>query len=130
MSKITIDAIYSQAIIPSPSDIDYIIREILSCQKLSSCVSRINQLRAVRGISLTGIITALSQELQRFLVPGHSKIIWLEGLANIEYHLECGGSEEIQTGALVGILRQSGLVIDETDSARLVSIEKSDLAQH
>lgn len=33
------------------------------------------------------------------------RITWLEGLAEIEWRLAGGGSEAIQTGGLVGVVR-------------------------
>lgn len=39
-------------------------------------------------------------------VPESTKITWLDGLAEVEHRLAGGGSEMVQTGAVVGVVRQ------------------------
>ena len=38
-------------------------------------------------------------------VPAQTMISWLDGLAEVEYRLAGGGSEMVQTGAVVGVVR-------------------------
>jgi replication factor C subunit 3/5 len=65
----------------------------------------INALKASQGLALADIITALSEELTKLDVPATVMITWLEGLAEVEYRLSGGGGEVVQTGAVVGVVR-------------------------
>jgi replication factor C subunit 3/5 len=65
----------------------------------------INSLKASQGLALADIITALSDEVTKLDVPAAVMVTWLEGLAEVEYRLSGGGSEMVQTGAMVGVVR-------------------------
>src|SRR5204862_6941938 len=73
---------------------------------VTSCLSTVNTLKANRGLALADILTALAEELQTLDVPPQTRVLWLEGLAEIEFRLAGGGSEGVQTGGMVGIVRQ------------------------
>lgn len=45
-------------------------------------------------------------EVQKVDVPAVTRVVWMEGLAEIEWRLAGGGSEAIQTGGLVGVIRK------------------------
>lgn len=73
---------------------------------MSSCLSTINTLKVANGLALADIITALSEILTTMDVKPEAMIRWLDGLAEIEYRMAGGGSEAIQTGAVVGVVRE------------------------
>lgn len=73
---------------------------------MSSCLSTINTLKVSNGLALADIITALSEILTTMDVKPEAMIRWLDGLAEIEYRMAGGGSEAIQTGAVVGVIRE------------------------
>lgn len=58
-----------------------------------------------KGLALADILTALGAELALMDVPASVMVTWLDGLAEIEYRLSGGGSESLQTGAMVGVVR-------------------------
>jgi replication factor C subunit 3/5 len=71
-------------------------------------------------LALADILTALAEELQTLEVPPQTRVLWLEGLAEIEFRLAGGGSEGVQTGGMVGIVRQGvellgdkGMVVED-----------------
>lgn len=66
----------------------------------------INTLKSNKGLALADIIAAIADELVKLDVPAQSMILWLDGLAEVEYRLAGGGSEMVQTGAVVGVVRQ------------------------
>jgi len=66
----------------------------------------INAIKSTQGLALADIITALGEELTKLDVPAPVMITWLQGLAEVEYRLSGGGNEVIQTGAVVGVVRQ------------------------
>jgi replication factor C subunit 3/5 len=112
---ITETTIYDCIAAPHPADIRTIVRTLLETTDITSCLQTVNTLKANKGLALADILTAVSDELRKLDVPLASRVMWLEGLAEIEYRLSGGGSEMLQTGALVGVVRSG---------AELVSVGK------
>ncbi|KAJ6110867.1 hypothetical protein N7486_003102 [Penicillium sp. IBT 16267x] len=102
---ITNATIYDCIAAPHPSDIQEIMSTILNTSDVTSCLNTVNALKATKGLALADILSALADQLQQLEVPAQTRITWLEGLAEIEYRLSGGGSESIQTGGLVGVVR-------------------------
>jgi replication factor C subunit 3/5 len=103
---ITDATIYNCIAAPHPADIRMIMNILLSTPDVISCLTTINTLKSNRGLALADILTALAEELQTLEVSPQARITWLEGLAEIEFRLSGGGSENIQTGGMVGVVRQ------------------------
>ncbi|KAF7922390.1 uncharacterized protein EAE97_011132 [Botrytis byssoidea] len=103
---ITETTIYDCIASPHPADISKIMNTILKTTDVKSCLQMINAVKSTQGLALADIITALSEELTKLDVPASVMITWLQGLAEVEYRLSGGGSEVIQTGALVGVVRE------------------------
>ena len=82
-----------------------ILNTLLKTTDVTSCLSIINSIKSTQGLALADIITALSEELTKLDVPPQVMITWLEGLADVENRLSGGGSEAVQTGAVVGVVR-------------------------
>lgn len=102
---ITQETIFDCIAAPHPADIATIRETLLSNPDVTSCLATINTLKANKGLALADILTALGEELSTLDVPVQTRILWLEGLAEIEHRLSGGGSENIQTGGLVGVVR-------------------------
>ncbi|KAI5194139.1 activator 1 subunit 3 [Aureobasidium subglaciale] len=102
---ITNETIFDCIAAPHPSDIATIRDTLLSNPDVTSCLATINTLKANKGLALADILTALGDELANLEVPAHTKVAWLQGLAEIEHRLSGGGSENLQTGGLVGTVR-------------------------
>lgn len=102
---ITLDTIYDCIAAPHPGDITTITQTLLTTQNVGSCLSTINTLKKQRGLALADILTAMGEQLTEIDVPAQTRVAWLEGLADIEYRLSGGGSESVQTGGLVGVVR-------------------------
>lgn len=66
---------------------------------------KINIIKADKGLALADIISAVGDELGKLEVPPQTRVTWLEGLAEIEHRLSSGGSEMVQTGGMVGVVR-------------------------
>ncbi|KFH43402.1 Replication factor C subunit-like protein [Hapsidospora chrysogenum ATCC 11550] len=103
---ITTETIYNCIAAPPPDAIKEIMSTLLSTSDVTSCLNTINSLKVARGLALADIITALSEELSRLDVKAEVMISWLDGLAEIEHRVSGGGSEAVQTGAVVGVVRQ------------------------
>ena len=102
---ITTETIYNCIAAPPPDAITEITSTLLSTSDVTSCLNTINALKVTRGLALADIITALSEELAKLEVSPQVMITWLDGLAQTEHRLAGGGSETIQTGAVVGVVR-------------------------
>lgn len=102
---ITNETIYDCIAAPHPSDIEEIMTTLLSTSDVTSCLNTIDTLKKNKGLALADILSALSDQLQRLAVPAQTRITWLEGLAEIEWRMSGGGSETMQTGGVVGVVR-------------------------
>lgn len=102
---ITEETIYNCIAAPHPSDIREIMSTLLSTSDVTSCLNTINTLKTSKGLALADILSALSEQLQTLEVPAQTRISWLEGLAEVEWRLSGGGNEVVQTGGLVGVIR-------------------------
>ncbi|KAK0285676.1 Subunit of heteropentameric Replication factor C (RF-C) [Friedmanniomyces endolithicus] len=102
---ITLETIYDCIAAPHPADISNIMQTLLTTDNVGSCLNTINTLKRTKGLALADILTALGEQLAELEVPTQTRVAWLEGLAEIEYRLSGGGSETIQTGGLVGVVR-------------------------
>ena len=102
---ITQETIYNCIAAPHPADIDLITQTLLTTSDVTSCLSTINTLKRTKGLALADILTAMAEQLAEIEAPAQTRVAWLEGLADIEYRLSGGGSENVQTGGLVGVVR-------------------------
>jgi replication factor C subunit 3/5 len=102
---ITNDTIYNCIAAPHPADIRLIMTTLLSTPDVTSCLTTINALKSSRGLALADILTSLAEELRGLEVSAATRCTWLEGLAEIEFRLAGGGSEGVQTGGMVGVVR-------------------------
>lgn len=103
--NITTETIYNCIAAPPPDAIKEIMSTLLKTSDVTTCLSTINSLKTSRGLALADIITSLSEELTKLEVKPEVMIQWLDGLADIEHRVAGGGSETVQTGAVVGVVR-------------------------
>lgn len=109
---ITNITIYDCIAAPHPDDIQLILSTLLQNPDVTSCLHTINGLKATKGLALADILTALGEELAKLEVPPQTRVTWLEGLAEVEYRLSGGGGEVVQTGGLVGVIRNGVELMD------------------
>ncbi|KAI0147800.1 P-loop containing nucleoside triphosphate hydrolase protein [Xylariaceae sp. FL1272] len=103
---ITMETIYNCIAAPPPAAISKIVKTLMETSDVTSCLSTINTLKVANGLALADIITALSEQLSSFQAKPEVMIRWLDGLAEIEYRVSGGANETIQTGAVVGVVRE------------------------
>jgi replication factor C subunit 3/5 len=103
--EITVDTVYDCVAAPHPADITLIRDTLLSTPDVGSCLSVINTLKKNKGLALADILAALSDELTKLDVPRQTRVVWMQGLSEIEWRLSGGGNEAVQTGGLVGVVR-------------------------
>lgn len=102
---ITLETIYNCIAAPPPDAIQDILQTLLSTSDVTSCLTTVNTLKAARGLALADIITALAEEVAKLQVKPEVMITWLDALSQIEHRMSGGGSEAVQTGAVVGAIR-------------------------
>lgn len=102
---ITVDTIYNCIAAPNPEDIRRIMNTLLSTPDLTSCLNTVNTIKQSRGLALADILQELADQLNRLEVSTATRVTWLAGLAEIEYRLAGGGSEGVQTGGMIGVVR-------------------------
>ena len=112
--EISSATIYECIAAPLPTDITRILHTLLQTPDVTSCLGMIHALKASQGLALADIITALGEELRKLDVPAEVMITWLDGLAEVEYRLSAGGSEVLQTGAVVGVVRNGAELMGGT----------------
>lgn len=102
---ITETTIYDCIAAPHPQDIAVIRETLLKTSDIKSCLSTVNAIKASKGLALADILSALADSLAKLDVPTQTRVTWMEGLSEIEYRLSGGGSENVQTGAMIGVVR-------------------------
>ncbi|KAM5466020.1 Subunit of heteropentameric Replication factor C (RF-C) [Microsporum audouinii] len=112
---ITEETIYTCIAAPHPTDIRTILETLLSTSDVTSCLNTVQTLKSNKGLALADIITALSTELQSLEVPPQVRVSWIEGLADVEWRLSGGGSEAIQTGGMIGVIRSGCELMADKD---------------
>ncbi|EXJ93992.1 replication factor C subunit 3/5 [Capronia coronata CBS 617.96] len=120
---ITNGTIYTCIAAPHPEDVRLIMTTMLSTPDMTSCLNTINALKSSRGLALADILTALADELQTLAVSTATRVTWLQGLAEIEYRLAGGGSEAVQTGGMVGVVRMGCELMGERGVGEKMSID-------
>ncbi|XMA10289.1 hypothetical protein WAI453_003080 [Rhynchosporium graminicola] len=103
--------IYECIASPHPEDISKILHTLLRTPDVTTCLHMINSLKASQGLALADIITSLSEELMKLDVTPEVMITWLDGLAEVEYRLSGGGGEVVQTGAVIGVVRNGAELV-------------------
>jgi len=108
--EITETHIYDCIAAPHPEDIQIILKTLLSSD-ITTSLRTIIDIKTKKGLALADLLSSLSDELGRLEVPKQTRILWMEGLAEVEWRVGSGGSEGIQTGALAGAVRKGVAVM-------------------
>ena len=109
---ITNSTIYECIAAPHPADVKLIKDAVTGTEDFTSVLNTVNALKANKGLALADVITALGEELAKLEVPPQTRITWLEGLAEVEYRLSGGGSETVQTGGMIGVVKTGNDLMD------------------
>ncbi|KAF8545413.1 P-loop containing nucleoside triphosphate hydrolase protein [Trichophaea hybrida] len=108
--EITETGIYDCIAAPHPDDIMQIMQTLLKSD-ITTSLRTIHDIKTKKGLALADILAALSEELCKLEVPKQTRIVWMEGLAEIEWRVGSGGGETVQTGGLAGVVRQGVAVM-------------------
>lgn len=108
--EITETHIYDCIAAPHPEDIQLILKTLLSSD-ITTSLRTIIDIKTKKGLALADLLSSLGEELTRLEVPKQTRVLWLEGLAEVEWRVGSGGSEGVQTGALAGVVRKGVAVM-------------------
>jgi replication factor C subunit 3/5 len=108
--EITESDVYDCIAAPHPEDIRQIMTTLLKSD-ITTSLRTIHDIKTKKGLALADILSALSEELCKLEVPKQTRILWMEGLAEIEWRVGSGGGEAVQTGGLAGAVRQGVAVM-------------------
>ena len=110
------EAIYECVAAPQPNDIQTILSSLLG-EDISTALRTMERVRQTKGLALADVLGEISNELGKLEVAPEVRVRWLEGLAAVEWRLGTGGTERIQAGAMVGVVR-SGVELMERKKSR------------
>ncbi|KAL1923137.1 uncharacterized protein VTP21DRAFT_9513 [Calcarisporiella thermophila] len=96
--------IYSCTGNPHPRDIQQIVDWMLQ-NEFTTAYSNISKMKTEKGMALQDIITEVHEFVEQIGFPGPARIYLFEKLAELEYRLAQGGTEKIQTTALIGAFK-------------------------
>ncbi|KAK9429031.1 P-loop containing nucleoside triphosphate hydrolase protein [Lipomyces doorenjongii] len=97
---------------PRPADIRLIMDTIMS-EEWGTALRTVRKIKQTNGLALADILQGLFEEIERVQVKPITRTEWVMGLAEIEYRLSSGGSENLQTSGMIGVMK-SGLEYEQS----------------
>lgn len=102
--KIEASDIYACVGSPDPRDIETIVHSMLHDQ-WPMCIELVNKLKRERGLALADVLTQAGDVFIDIELDSKARAKVLSGLADVEYRLSSGGSEKLQTSAMIGVVQ-------------------------
>lgn len=96
------DLIYAVTASPHPVDLDRIFQTLLTQADLTAAVSLVRQLQVARGLATVDLVRAMFERLAGVQVTEEMRISLTRLLADIEYRLAKGATEQVQLVAMCG----------------------------
>lgn len=91
---------------PDPRDIEVMVKSLLE-DSWSASLELVQRMKRDRGIALADVLRMAGDLFVRLQISSSSRAQILAGLADIEYRLSNGGSEKLQTSAMIGVIKQA-----------------------
>ncbi|XP_049850530.1 replication factor C subunit 5-like isoform X2 [Schistocerca gregaria] len=111
---IQLEHVYASTGNPSPKDVRSILETLLNA-KISTSYERILQIKQEKGYALRDLITHLHKAMTTIKLDSNTRRVLLKCMADIEYRLAAGASENVQLAALIGGF---ALAREQMDKAR------------
>lgn len=102
---ITETHIYDCIAAPHPEDVKLIVETLLESD-VTTALRTVVEVKRRKGLALADLLACLGEELAVLEVPPQTRVVWMEGLAEVEWRVGSGGGETVQTGALAGVVRK------------------------
>ncbi|KAI8869661.1 P-loop containing nucleoside triphosphate hydrolase protein [Ramicandelaber brevisporus] len=91
---------------PTPEDVRNVLEWMLN-EEFTTAQQRISRLKTEKGYALNDIVTELLPIVMQIEFSSKVLAYILSGMADIEYKMNCGATEAIQTSALIGVFRSA-----------------------
>ncbi|BFZ55552.1 Subunit of heteropentameric Replication factor C (RF-C) [Savitreella phatthalungensis] len=98
-------AIYNCVGNPHPTDIDLIVQSTMN-DELTTALRVIAKMKTEKGLALQDILQGVFEELENLDLKPPARAHLYDKLAGVEYRLSMGGSEKIQTSAMIAAIKQ------------------------
>lgn len=91
---------------PLPLDVETVLDSILKDDWTTSYAT-LNKFKVTKGLALIDLISGFVDILQRYELKPKTRTEIFKGLADIEYGISKGGSDKIQSSAIIGVIKQA-----------------------
>lgn len=98
---------------PRPSDIRQLMDTMMT-EEWGTALRTVKKIKQSNGLALADLLQGIFEESEQIQFAPTVRAEMISGLADIEYRLSSGGSETLQTSALIGVVKTS---IELQDSA-------------
>jgi len=105
-NTINTDMIYECVGAPRPKSIEVILNAIME-RDWTDSYSVMNKIRKTEGLALIDLIEGFMDTLSKYELKPLTKIKMLQGLGDIEYGISKGGSDKIQSTAVIGCIKNA-----------------------
>lgn len=103
---VTSDMIYECVGAPRPKSIEVVLDAIIK-NDWTDAYSTMNKIRKTEGLALVDLITGFVESLDKYELKPITRTLLLKGLGDIEYGISKGGSDKIQSTAVIGCIKSS-----------------------
>ncbi|GMG39975.1 unnamed protein product [Ambrosiozyma monospora] len=104
--EITVEMVYECVGAPSPRSIEVVLDSIIK-NDWSNAYSTMTKIRKTEGLALIDLLSGFVEILERYELKPKTRMDILEGLGDIEYGISKGGSERIQSTAVIGCIKSA-----------------------
>lgn len=113
MSHKVVDArsVYTSTGVPQPSDIDHFLRTLMnSAVSFAACLKGFQDLLRSKGYALDDFLQLMHEGLVRQEIPVKQRVQLTSTLADIDWRLKLGCSEQVQLAAIIGAFHEARAV--------------------
>ncbi|QOU21074.1 Subunit of heteropentameric Replication factor C (RF-C) [Brettanomyces bruxellensis] len=103
---ISVDMIYECVGAPRPKSIEVILNAIME-RDWTDSYSVMNKIRKTEGLALIDLIEGFMDILAKYELKPLTRIKMIQGLGDIEYGISKGGSDKIQSTAVIGCIKNA-----------------------
>ncbi|ODV86584.1 hypothetical protein CANARDRAFT_6170 [[Candida] arabinofermentans NRRL YB-2248] len=104
--EITLDMIYECVGAPRPQSIELVLDSIMR-HDWTDAYATMNKIKSTEGLALIDLIAGFVDVLSQYELKDRTRMDILEGLGDIEYGISKGGSDKIQSTAVIGVIKRA-----------------------
>lgn len=104
--QVDIDMIYECIGAPHPQDIEAVLDLVLK-DDWTTCILTFDRYKKSKGLALVDLVLGFVEILSKYDLKPATRVKILKGLSDIEYGISKGGNDEIQTSAVVAVIKSA-----------------------